>query len=790
MRLTVAALLCLVWPALAQERVTLPLTLWTQVQDALRPPPAQAPQAAFSTVARRVEGAIRDDVLRATFEARFEVFEAEGWLEIPALDGDASLKAVSLNGAPAVLREADGQYVVGVAKPGSYHLKAQIIHGADDLRSLSLGLPAGGPVHVAISVPEAGIRATLEGGVVTAQVAADGRTRIEGETNGDVHLRWTGAADEGEAAELRIALDSVFTVDRAVVRGLTEARIEVKSGAVDRIAFPVPAALEVVQVTGDEVLQWRTIQDGDARSLTVLLSHLVEADFALTITTQQAVADPLVLHGLGGPPGSEGHLGVLAGTGLDLRLRDPGGAEMIDPAALPPGVTQLTDQPLLFGARFSAPPALTLDRVRNAAVPLVATVVDDLEASTLLLEDGAEITKLRLHMRNNARQHLAVTLPEGARLSHALIEGVPIQPARDGQRLLIPLRQSTQNTGGRFHVVQPGENLGEIAYIYYSNPRHWQRILDANNLYEPSEVTVGMRLRVPAPAGVEVEESRFAVELAWRRDRDPLGFVGRRDIALAALDVDVVKASWHVYLPEAVRPLRFETAFEQRSARHAAPLERLQRYLRRAVLGAAEAGELTQRKAMYQAEARSLAAQRGSLGVAPVVGTRYRFRQLMLGRAVPTMRVTWLSESAVTALHWGGLLWAALVVLIVLRPRSRLLSGIVGLIALAPLLWAGHHVVGVNRHLVWGLDLGLVLLFVRHRMGPWRAALSGWLGGIRGRGLGDALSVANLLFLVGAWAVLAVIVAWPGLASLGLLAGLGLAWIRSRQAFRAAPEAG
>lgn len=784
MRVIIALLLGIAAPAAAQERVELPLTLWTQVQDALRPPPASTPTVAFSTIARRLEGAIRDDVLRARFDVRFEVFAADGWLEIPVLDGAASLKSVTLNGAPAVLRKAGDTYVVGVRKPGAYHLEAQVIQRADDIRSVGLALPPGGPVHVAITVPEAGIRAALADGVVTAQIARGQRTRVEGEANNDVRLSWTRAGREDVASETAMHLASVFTVNATVIRGLTEARVEVKSGAVDRVTLPVPPALEVVDVQGDDVLQWRTIQADGQRTLTVLLTHLVEADFTLSISTQQAVADPLVLRGLSGPKGSEGHLGVLARTGLDVKLRDLGGADRIRSSALPPAVTQLTDQPLLFGARFEDAPALGLDLVRNEAVPLVATIVDALEGSTLLLEDGAEISKIRLHMRNNARQHLAVTLPVGAQLSHALIEGVPIQPARDGERLLIPLRQSTQNTGGRYHVVQPGENLGEIAYIYYSNPRHWQRILNANDtLYEASDVAPGMRLRVPAPDGVEVEESRFVVELAWRIDRDPLGAFGQRAIALAALDVDVVEASWHVYLPKAVRPLRFETAFEQRSARRTAPLDRLQRYIRRAIVGQAEAGGLAKRKAMYQAEARSLAAQRGALGVAPVVGTRYRFRQLMLGRDVPTMQVAWLSESAVTALHWGAVLWAALVVLIVLRPRSGLLSGVIGLAALAPLFWAGYHVVGVNRHLIWGLDLGLALLFARHRIGPWRAALITRLKDLKARPLLDLFSIGNLLCLTGLWAMLAAIVAWPALCSLGLLIGLTLAWIRSRQAF-------
>lgn len=779
----ISLLSALAWPAAAQEQVELPLSLWTRVQDALRPPPPSTPAVAWSTVARRVDGAVRDGVLRARFQMRFEVFAADGWLEIPILDGEASLRAVTLDGAPAVLRRADDRYLVGVRKPGLHRLDAQVIQRAHDSRAVRLDLPEGGPVHVAVTVPETGIRARLGGGVVTALSADGQRTRIEGESNGAVDLTWSRGGRAEASAVTALSLASVYTVDSTIMRGRTAARVAVKSGAVDRVVLPVPDGVEVVEVAGDDVLQWRTVAAGDGRQLTVLLTHLVDADFGLTIDTQQAVQSPVVLRGLSGPPGSEGHLGVLARTGLDVQLKGAGDAEKIDAATLPPAVTELTDQPLLFGVRHATAPTLNLAVTRNEALPLTTTVVDDLEGSTLLLEDGAEITKLRLHMRNNTRQHLAVTLPPGARLSHALIEGVPVSPARDGDRLLLPLRQSTQNTGGRYHVVQPGENLGEIAYIYYSNPRHWRRILNANDsLYEPEDVAPGMRLRVPAPAGVEVEESRFVVELAWRRDAEAMGWFGERDLALAALDVEVVRAHWHVYLPQSMRPMRFETAFEQRSARRYEPIDRLRRFIRRGLVGTAHAG-FSKRKAIFQAEARSLAAQRGSLGVAPVVGTRYRFRQLMLGRATPTMRVTWLAESAVTAVHWGALFWAALVVLIALRPRSGLLSGVLGLVALAPLLWLGYDVVGVNRHLVWGLNLGLALLFARHRLPQWWAGLKAWVARRQQQPRPRLLRIGNLLALIGAWALLTVLVAFPALSALLLLVGLTLGWIRSRQAF-------
>jgi hypothetical protein len=795
--------------AQAEERVVLPLSLWDRVQAALKPATVGGPEEPWCSLERRLEGRLQGGVLSATLDVRLEVLQTEGWLDVPILDSAASLVSVRVDGAAASLRADDEFYVLGVPRPGVYHVQVRFLRGGegDEFdRSIEVALPVAGPTHVSILVPEVGIDATLESGVVTSRQAEGRATRLVGEVNGPVSLAWDEAVAQDEVP-LRLAAEQVtlLTVEPAIVAGQAQFEFSVEEGETDRLELQVPKGVEVLTVEGEEVQQWRVepTPDGAPGRLVVLLTHLVSEGFQLGVGFQYAVEGVEVpLRVPSSPVATEGSVGVLAATGLEVELVGAARDAALPAGEVPGALSGMSPHPLHFAFRLKTvlESEVRLGVRRQAGVALTGTIVDDLEATTMVLEDGTEISKVRLFMRNNTRQYLGLLLPEGATLTHALLDGHPLHPAVERkearERLLVPLQQSTQ-AGQRFHRVQPGENLGAIAYIHYSNPGKWPLIVEENNLAGPDDVQPGQQLRIPAQAGVEVEESRFVFEFAWRRQRSALGAWGSEQLRLPELDVDILKATWHVFLPHSVVPLRFESNLTAYSAVRYDPFRRLGMFIRHALVGEAQAdpggdddededaaaqgaGDLgTLRAALHQAEATAAADVRVGLGAFPLVGERYRFRRLLLGSQTPEVMVHYLARSRVAAIHWATLAAGILIAFITLRPRSGLGSGVVGLLLLAPLLVVGHHVVGVHRHLVWGLDLGLALLMLRHLGRPLWAQSMAWLRTPRlPEGLFRLRTAVLALCL---WVLLRAVAAFPLFVSLAALVVLTLTWIRARQ---------
>ena len=792
-----------------EGRVTLPLGLWQRLADELRVTEAvrRLPKTPYAALSRSLAGAFRRGLLSATLDVHFEVFADEGYVTVPVLGAAASLETVLVNGEPGTLRSDGSSYLLGVSRPGRYHVQVRFYLGETQdrfARQLRIELPPAGPTRFALHVQERDIEPRLGHGVLTAQRPDGDGTAVEGhlDATGVLDLSWTRRLTHREAGDARTecVTNALFTVREAMVSGIAAFDIAVLEGETDRFDLRLPSGVEVVKVAGSALLQWHTDEDEDGARLSLLLRHLVSDRIDATVHFQYpvTVGAPVPLQ-LPLPPADvplTGAAGVQAPTGLDVQVAAAGKATPVDLRELPPELTRLTPSPLLHGFRFTEAPATLLTVARHREVALTDTIVDELECSTMLLEDGAEVTKLRLHVRNNARQYLGLRLPEGAVLTHSLVDGHPVRPARVGEGaeagLLLPLRQSEKLAPGedRFHLVRPGETLGDIAYLYYSNPHLWRRILEANDdqMSNDADVFVGMSLRIPTDPGVTHEESRFVIELAYQLAHAPLGDWGSAHVGLPEIDVDVMKVLWHLYLPGALVPLHFDGNLTQYSAVRYDLFRRARDYLERVFrpasvyAGGSYRSILDQRKGIYHAEADKRQTGSAALASFPLVGERYRFKRILAGRDAPEVTVWYLASWLAELARWAALAMAFALTWLALARRRWWVWGLAA-VGAAGLLVAAHYILGVHRRLLWGADLALLVAVVRLWGGPvW--------GGLKRRlrapwELFQGLAWRHLVPLVGALALLRFLLRFPPLLAFGALVGLFIAW---RQGLRLARQ--
>lgn len=777
------ALVCL---AVAQDgTVSLPLERWESMLDEVASADVRstAPVSVLQ-IDRSIEGSFRRGVFSGTLVTRFHVPAGFEQLRIPVLDAGASVASVELDGRVTSLLPEGGSYTVGVGAPGDHTVKMSFFLGKEDdrfARHLQLALPPSGPTRLSLWVAEADIEPTIAQGAVTALRAENGGTRIEGQLDGRglLDLTWKGR-QQGEAVPVKVEVreNALFTLHEALLQGVVVLDTTVIEGETDHLALRLPEGVEVVDVTGDAVLQWRTepATPNAAGRLVVLLRYLVDdrtriqVHFQLPVDLDQPVALALPLPEEGVP--FSGAIGVQGPAGLQAVVQSATGAtELRD---LPPDLAALTPNPLLLGFEFSTAPGIVLGVTRQAEVELTSTSIDELEAATVLIEDGAEITKAQLHVRNQTRQYLAVTLPEGSVLTTARIDGRSIRPAAspDGSALLIPLVQSQRLSAGETQTwsVREGDTLGGIADRFYGDPTAWRQLLDNNRdqLGSAADLTPGQVLRVaPGRAGA-VPESRFTIDLAWTRPASVMGPVGRRTLTLPQLDADVALVTWYVYVPGSLEPLSFAgnlTAYSHLRYDHP---RRVRQFLDAAFgIQSAWAGDdgysniLSRRKSIFAAETLSGAEAQEATGSFPLVGDQYRFKRMLPGREVPQLAVTWIARGLLPAVRIGALVAAALLTLLALKARPGRIRAGVGFAALLVVAW---YIPGVHRRMVWGIDLALLAVIGRaswpHLRStltmPSRAALlDGWSFRSVGRGLILAVVVGALCLVPLLWSTIA-----------------------------------
>jgi nucleoid-associated protein YgaU len=781
-------------------RIELPLSRYEQMLDQVElEDQAVPPEIAVARLERRIDGVFAKGLFRGVLVERFEVLDVEGHLRVPVLDGEVSLAEVSLDGKrTSLLREGD-MYTLGVSEAGVHEVRLVFYAGENQerfARRLAFALPEGGVTALEVVVPESDIEAQLVAGALVRTSQVQGGTLLEGylDSTGIVDLSWTRRAthkgDLKTRTEARV--HTLFSIGEASVTGESMFDYTVLEGETDIVELDLPSGVEVLAVEGEPVLQWRT-EGGAGGALIVLLRYLVADKIVFRVRFQLPASDtgatelaqPLPAAGV---PFS-GAAGLVGPAGLNVRTAKVERATALDPGDYPPELASLSGSPLLYGFSFTSAPVIGVAASRRSEVELTSTLIEELQASTVLASDGFEVTKTKLKLRNNTREYLAVRLPKGAQLTHCLVEGQPVRPAvGEGGALLVPLRQSEKLGGGvqREHRVRPGETLSDVANLYYSDPGRWSAILTANpgTLSSAESVTAGQTLVIPASTDVVFEESSFVVEMAYKVKRDHMGAFGRVGVALPALDVDTMRVTWHLYFPASLEPVGFDANLTQYSAIRYDLFTRIRDFLYNALaVRDAWAGEkyeniLAQRKVIYRDESVSMAQDEAIRTEFPLVGAQYRFKRILLGRETPSISVTYLDRDWDVLLQLAALVAAFAATWLLLHRYRSLRVVIIAAVAFIALLVAAHFVLGVHRRLLWGADLALIAAIFRARGGPLRDRAAELLAAPWR--FVEVLRVRNLLFMVGVLFAISFVIVFPLLTSATAAVVMLAMWVRLR----------
>jgi hypothetical protein len=712
--------------------------LQRQIEELERKTPPPWPLA-YET--RSIDVRFDRGVLRGRSSMRVQVLADEPVM-VPVIGAEASLYEVKIDGKKAVAVPIGAHYAVPIGERGFHTIEVGFALGREQARfarAFALSLPVVPISDVEVDLPERDLEITIEGGVIVEQSESRGRTIARGALDGRDRLvvgwRRKVAHTGDRVREMEARALALVALEDEVVRSRTRLEYRLISGETDRVEVQLPAGVEVVSVSGGSILQWYTGNDEGKARLIVLLKHLVSDQIAFVVETQAPLSErtraDLAFVRPHDASLREAVLAVEGRAGFAIEVAQVEGAREVGVREVPAELRDMSDKPLLFAYRAAGNvwPAISLSIARNTEIPLTQAIVDDLQASTVVTEQGVEVTKLRLYVRNNTRQYLGLGLPAGASVTHALIDGVPFQPAMaEDARILVPLRQSERLADGNYrHTVRPGDTLGAIALMYMGRPDQWESILAANpGVQGPQDLAVGMTLAIPNEArGVKFEESSFVVELAYKVKSSPLFAVGSRGLELPAIDLPVMSATWHLYFPGSFEPLSFTSNLSQLTKVRYDPLRRIRWFIERAleVESAWASGGgfdeyeniLSSRKQIYKDEQRQQVSE--ALSAFPLVGERFRFSRVLLGEERAHLTIVYAERSLLPVVQIGAFLLALLLAFRVVRAvRSRGISdalkteapwaALAGGVALA---MTGYYVLGVHRATLLGIDAGLAL---------------------------------------------------------------------------------
>jgi hypothetical protein len=235
------------------------------------------------------------------------------------------------------------------------------------------------------------------------------------------------------------------TVTETLLSGRSLVRYEIQNAPTKEFRLKVPAVWRNVEISGANIRR-KDAQNGEWR---VELQNKVRGTFTLTVTWERPWN---VKEGALDLPGVEalgveretGTIAVLAQPPLKVESKETSVELLkIDRRELPDWAGASGQVPTLAFRYLRPGYKLVLSAQRFEEAEVLQAIVDNVNLTTVVSEDGQMMTEMSLAIRNNARQYLEVTLPANAtNVWSAFVAGQPVRPSVRGGKLLLPLERS------------------------------------------------------------------------------------------------------------------------------------------------------------------------------------------------------------------------------------------------------------------------------------------------------------------------------------------------------------
>ncbi len=453
----------------------------------------------FTLSRARYRGEVDGDVVRFDAELTVEV-DGTGRVLVPLFPTQVALEEVAVDRTEAAIAAEEGVFVVPVSGRGRHRIRASfvvpVVRG-DGLPRFDLNITP---------TPVSRFEITLSGErELTVQPRAGVRTtRRDGSSVSTFHLpmssavsvRWAEAVpDDATEVETRTNARLVHVVrpDDGVLSVRAYASWEITRGALSRVELELPLGVQVnaVESAAGVVSDWRVIEEGGARRLSVFLDREIQDDLALEIayerawpvsTRTTASFDVPILRARG-VSRQRGMVALLATRELTLDPRREEQLSRVGDNRLPAHVRDQIEGTVAHTWRYldEAPHLVAVGAVREAEPARFDAQVDTLvslgDVSTTVT------TMVEIEVKGGTLDTLALSVPEGLNLLEVSAPSLRHYALTDDRELQIEL---TQPMEGRFRV--------EVVC---------ERITDHED-----ELEVPL-LRVP---GAEVERGRLGVE--------------------------------------------------------------------------------------------------------------------------------------------------------------------------------------------------------------------------------------------------------------------------------------
>ena len=405
----------------------------------------------------------------------------DGWVRVPIPPGllvrEAKLDGKLVSLVPGAAGKGTNQLSALLSRPGRSILQLDIalpVISTAGEESISLPSTGSGVTRASVRLPRQGVDIKLAGGLLAekSEAGAESKWLAYARGNEPLTFTWKRKTEDHrstQALRLRGSLTELTGLGEDTTTIVAEVNVEVTQGAAREVRIALPEKVTINQVSGATVADWE-MKDGQL-AVTFLEPVEQSAKFIVsgeTRSPRDGQIDIPLLRLLNTERDTGGVAVEVLGAGEINKFKTEGleNADATDLAE----IVSSRQSTSLSAFRFRSGDAkttrsLTVNVARYTPQAVLMANVAEARYNVLITNEGKLLVQARYAVRNNQRNFLKITLPQGATLWSASLAGKPVRPGQspDGS-VLLPLEKA-----------HAGEDSPEFAVelVYISKGTAW-----------------------------------------------------------------------------------------------------------------------------------------------------------------------------------------------------------------------------------------------------------------------------------------------------------------------------
>ncbi len=466
-------------------------------------------------------GTLQEQIVR--LQARYTIrVTADGAVEIPLPLEGATVTGLQVKKkvGDAHIEPRGDAYVLVASKKGVYQVEitcAAPLQQDTQLEGVRIGIPQATFSTLSLFVPRKDVELRPADQLYVERKRDGQRGGIEliarlGASQ-QIDLRWSTkpAAPLVAAPVLYGETHTLVTIEEQLARILALIDYRMVQGETKTLQLELPLTMNVLNVRGAGIEEWKATDSDGHRLLTVALTApLKDAAYRLVLEAEEPIGADASAYALPdirlvAVKQERGELAVARTGNIELAPGVIEGLVRIDIKELAEALqAQVPAGPVLAFRYHQHPYRASLTLTRHQDHPVLSAIAEQGELITVVSRQGELMTRAVYLIKANKKQFIGVTLPEGGTLWSCLVNGASVKPAQgEGGQLLVPLDAARDSA------------------------------------------------------------EAVTVELVYFEQRPPLTGIARLNLRGPRLDVPVTVANWRVLTPQQLKPVWFGGNLEQ-----------------------------------------------------------------------------------------------------------------------------------------------------------------------------------------------------------------------------------